>query len=415
MGDQLLTLRTQTEPEAQHQLCLATASGTRLQCKNGVGQVELPDLLLTPGTWSFNLERAQETSYSVSLEAQGPVDRGREVEPNDAIEIASAVPGNLRIKGRFAGNETDAYRFLIPGEPQLWRFQVIGDGISEIRHYNGGGLLEHSLRPQGERRIRFENLFLMPGRHTLTVQGADGGEYTVLARALGPPDPNGEIEHNDEFNKQRLMIGQTRRGLLSEKNDTDYYRFFVGNDEHLKLTIQPPPDGIVQGNIYWYTGLIGQMIPGGPGEPLIMEGLFPPGDYYFQLGPKQVSDADYTVSLERLPRFTLPADSEPSGQGSIYLAAPLPPDLVLEGNSGEWRDWDYYQLPAFDGPTEMLLLTPEPVAVLTVGTNVRTRETLTYDAELGGYRTTIPAGPPQRIILDSRKKPYRVELQFSGR
>ena len=414
MADQLLTLRTHTEPEAKHQLCLANASGTKLQCKDGVGQVELPDLLLSPGAWSLVIERAQETRYTISLESQGPVEAGREVEPNDTIEIASAVPGNLRIKGRFVGNETDAYRFLIPGEPQLWRFQVIGNNIQEIRHYNGGGKLENALRPQGERRIRFENLFLMPGRHTLTVQGTDGGEYTVLARALGPPDPNGEIEHNDVHNKQRLMIGQTRRGLLSEKNDVDFYRFFVGNDDHLKLTIQPPPDGVVQGNIYWYTGQIGQMMPDGPGKPLVMEGLFPPGDYYFKLTPKQVSDADYTVSLERLPRFTLPADSEPNGQGSIYLAAPLPPDLVLEGNSGEWRDWDYYQLPAFDSPTEMLLLTPEPVRVLTVGTHVRVKENLSHDAELGGYRTTIPAGEPYRIMLDSRRKAYRIQLQFPG-
>jgi hypothetical protein len=414
-ADQLLTLRSQTEPEAQHQLCLTSASRVTLQCKNGIGQVELPDLLLTPGTWGMYVERATETSYTVALEQQGPVDPGREVEPNDYIGNASAVPGNLRIRGRFSGkgHEVDHYRFLVPGEPQLWRFQVIGDGVSEIRYYDGGGILKSTIRPQGERRIRFENLFLLPGRHTLSVAGANG-DYTVLARPLGPPDPDGEIESNDEHNKQRIMIGQTRRGLLSEKNDTDHFRFFVGNDDHLKLTIQPPPDGIIHGYAYWYTGQIGQIIPGAPGETIVMEGLFPPGDYYLNLLARQVSDAEYTVSLERLPRFTVPADSEPNGQGNIWLASPLPNDLILEGNSGAWRDWDYYQLPAFDHPTELLLKTPEKVATLTVGTRIRELEHLSYDAELGAYRTSIPAGPPHRIMLNSNKKPYRILLEFPG-
>lgn len=413
-ADQLLTLYTQTEPAAQHQVCLTTESRKTLQCKSGSGQVELPDLLLSPGTWGLYINRATETTYTVSLDTQGPVEPGQEVEPNDYIESPSAVPGNLRIKGRFVGNETDFYRFLIPGEPQLWRFQVIGDGVHEIRHYDGTGRLNAKIRVQGERRIRFDNLFLLPGRHSLSVQGNDGGSYTVLARALGPPDPDGEIEPNDEYNKQRLKIGQTRRGLLSEKNDHDYYRFFVSDWDHLKLTIQPAADGIIHGNFYWYTGMIGQIIPGGAGEPLVMDGLFPPGDYYLNLHAKQVSDADYSVSLERLPRFTLPADSEPNGHRQIWLAAPLPQDLVLDGNSGEWRDRDYYQLPSFDNPTELLMLSAEPAGTVHVGTHVSAQQYLTYDAELGGYRTTIPAGKPHRIMIDSRKKPYRIQLEFPG-
>ena len=411
MSDQLLVLRTQTEPEARHQVCLASGTRVKLQCKSGSGTIELPDLHLTPGTWGLYVDRAKETNYTVSLGPQGPIQAGREVEPNDYVGNASAVPGNLRIKGRFVGKETDHYRFLVPGEAQLWRFQVIGDGVFELRHYNGGGRLTSSIRPRGARRVRLDNMFLLPGRHTVSVEGADG-EYTLLARALGPPDPDGEIEPNDESNKQRLMIGQTRHGLLSDRNDVDNYRFFVGNWDHLKLTIQPPADGIIQGHIYWYTGQVAQIIPNGPGEPLIMQGLFPAGDYRVQLDPKQVSDAEYHVSLERLPRFAYPADSEPNGNGKFYRAAPVPANLVLEGNSGEWRDWDYYELPPFASDTEMLLKTPEKVSVLTVGTHYLVREHLTYDAELGGYRTTIPAGEPHRIMLDSRKTPYRIQLEF---
>ncbi|MGA8205976.1 MAG: hypothetical protein WB812_15775, partial [Woeseiaceae bacterium] len=412
-ADQLLTLRVESQPGTTLQLCLYTGDWTRTQCKDGTTPLELPDLLLSTGNWGVYLGRADAAEYTLSLSPQGPVEPGIEAEPNDTREFASGVPSNHRIKGRFVGDEDDFFRFTIADEPQLWRFQVIGDNIFEVGYYDGSGEQKAVLRATpGQKRVRLDDLFLLPGTHYLRVAGRDGGKYALLARPLGPPDPNGEIEPNDQSNMQRLAIGQTRSGLLAEENDIDYYRFFLANTDHIRLTVKPPPDGIVDADLYWYDQVLGDGQPGAPGEPLVIEGRFPPGDYYAKLSARQVSGAEYTLALERLPRFSCSSDCEPNGMSQVYLAAPLPPDLVLQGKSGDWRDWDYFQLPAFDAPTELVIRTPQPLPWLTLGPRFSERERLDYDAEFGGYRTTVPAGRSNRLMLDSGGKPYRLQLEF---
>jgi len=413
-GEQRRTLRVETDPPTRLQLCLKGPKWERVQCKVGDGTIVLPDLALAAGDWGIAIDRASaEAGYTLSLAAQEPVQADVEVEPNDVIEYAKGVPEKLRIKGRFSGADTDFYTIVISGEPQLWRFQVSGDQLFELGYYDGSQRQQVKVRAtSGQRRIRLENVFLLPGQHYIRVQGLDSAEYTLLARALGPPDPNGELEPNDESNMQRLAIGQTRTGVASDANDLDYYRFFVGNWDHLKLTLAPPADGVIAPNVYWYDNAIGEGQPGAPGEVMVMEGLFPPGDYHVVLRPRQASDAEYTISLERLPRFDCPADCEPGGYGLIWLAAPLPPDLVLQGNTGEWRDSDFYQLPAFEQPTEVVVRTAEPVRELRYGIQRFPSELAVHDSELGGYRLTIPAGEANRLMVTTYGQPYRLELEF---
>jgi len=415
-ADQLHTLRIEPTPPAKLTLCLSDAAGTVLQCRDGDTGVELPDLFLAPGQWRFSVTRAKATTYTVSMTSQGPVPPGSEVEPNDRIENANGIPENLRIKGRFSGEDSDYYQIMVPGDPQLWRFQAVGDEIFELTYYDGSKNSKATMRVnRGERRVQLDSLFLLPGRHFISVRGRDGGSYTLLARALGPPDPNAEIEPNDQSNMQRLAFGQTRIGTLSEPNDRDHYRFFLANREHIRLTIQPPPDGSIDAYLYWYgVGLAGSKSVAN-GEAVSIEGQFQPGDYSFWISPRQVSDAEYSIRLERLPRFSCPADCEPNGLNSrLFQAAPLPPDLVLQGRSGDWGDWDYYQLPAFDTPTELVVHASEPVFELAIGTLTSKRERLDFDAEQGVYRVTVPAGEAQRLMLDSRQKDYRLQLELPG-
>ncbi|MGD8385068.1 MAG: hypothetical protein PVF89_06645, partial [Lysobacterales bacterium] len=311
-SDQLLELRLETtEPGQPLEFCLLDGAGKRLQCRRGETPHVLPSLLLSPGRWGFNVGRGKEgVSYRVSLSAQGPVKRGMEAEPNDAFENASAVPANNRIKGHISGEDTDFYEFRVTEEPQLWRFQVIGKGLFEVAYHDASSRAVATVRPRpGQARVRLDNLFLLPGKHYLKVRGKGPLDYTVLARPLGPPDPNGEREpNNDNSSMQRLAMGQTRTGLLAEADDNDYYRFFLGNWDHIRLTIQPPVDGIVAPSLYWYNRSFGAGQPGAAGEPVTLEGLFPPGDYHVSLKARQTSDAEYQLKLERLPRFSCPSD-----------------------------------------------------------------------------------------------------------
>ena len=417
-SDQLLDIKLEaTAGEQKLRFCLLGADGRQVQCREDKPPIELSDLLLQPGDWGFALSRGKQGfEYRITAQAQGPVEADHEVEPNDDLDHASSVPANNRIKGRFTGDEDDVYRFLMAGAPQLWRFQAIGDSLTDLAYYDGSGKQIARTKPaRGAKRARLENVFLLPGQHYIRVRGTSGGDYTLLARPLGPPDPNGEQEPNDDATRmQRLAVGQTRQGTLPDGEDVDYYRFFLANWDHVRLTVQPPPDGTIHPYLYWYDAPIGDGQPGGPGEPLTMEGLFPPGDYHVRLDARQASELEYQLSLERLPRFSCPADCEPNGMSEIPFAAPLPPDHVLTGVSGEWRDTDNYRMPTFDKPTSLLVRTREPVGNLWLGPDRYSAEQLKYDSELGGYPGTLPAGEAQLLLVDSRRKPYRLEVQIEG-
>ena len=56
----------------------------------------------------------------------------QETEPNDKFAFAGAMNAKRIVKGRFAGKDTDYYRFTVSGDPQLWRIQAVGDGISRV-------------------------------------------------------------------------------------------------------------------------------------------------------------------------------------------------------------------------------------------------------------------------------------------
>jgi hypothetical protein len=359
--------------------------------------------------------------YTIRMTGQGAIPPGMEAEPNDAIELASSVPANNRIKGRLSGDESDFFRFAVVDEPQLWRFQVIGDDLTEVAYYDGAGRQTARVRPdRGQRRIRMDNLFLLPGQHFLRVSGRDGGSYTVLARALGPPDPDGELEPNDDTSRmQRLAMGQTRNGLLADADDRDYYRFFLANWDHIRVTLQPPADGVVQAGLHWYGKQLANSKRPAPGEPISISGLFPPGDYHLSLQAVQVSDAEYHLSLERLERFSCPVDCEPNGVRSLYLAAPLPQDLVVEGNAGRWNDTDVYQLPVLEEPSELIVmptLPPRlvPPKLVWAAPTRGDGKVLDWDAEAGIYRGMIPAGEPYRLHVRADGADYGMALKFAN-
>ena len=63
---------------------------------------------------------------------------------------ADMVPANNRIKGSIRGEEDDYFRFTVADEPQLWRFQVIGEGLGEIAYHDGAGRLVRKVDAAGE-------------------------------------------------------------------------------------------------------------------------------------------------------------------------------------------------------------------------------------------------------------------------
>jgi hypothetical protein len=349
---EVVHLLLETEGDGELELCLTDESGKNRQCRRGRGEISLPDLILGEGGWGVAVGRGSAgQNYQLSLESQGQIRDGFEAEPNDTLEDASGMPSKLRVKGRFAGEEHDYFRLLVAEEAQLWRFQVNGDNIHEVALHDKAGRQLQVVRVRGgDKRVRLENLYLLPGTHYIRVSGRAAGDYMVLARPLGQPAPGIEREPNDDVTRMLpLAIGQPRTGLLSEPADTDNYRFLLSAYDHVRLRITPPADGSVAADLYWDTVLMKRGASSKPGESLVLEGVFPPGNYRLALSPVQVSEAEYSVSLEPLPRFSCGADCEPND--TLGLANALMPGLPVQGRANEWRDADWFRLPVFASDT----------------------------------------------------------------
>jgi len=403
--DQVLALHLEAGADQDLELCLLDDKGS----------VVLPDLVLTTGDWGLMARGPDTAEYSISLTQEGPIQAGIEAEPNDSLEYAATIPSNNRIKGRFTGQDDDFYRIVVTDEPQLWRFQVIGDEIHELAYHDGAGIQNQSYRvPPGQRRVRLENVFLLPGIHHVRVSGRDGGSYTLLARPIGPPDPNGEFESNDDTSRmQPLRIGQTRTGLLEDMADRDNYRFYLAHWDRVRLSIEPPPGGEIIVDLYWDTKIFKRFNLPQPGQKIVLEGLFPPGDYRINLWAKTTSESEYKLSLERLERFACPTDCEPND--NVDFASPFPASHIIEGRVNEWRDYDWYALPVFEHPTEITLASEKKQQIALKDRGYSAKNQLTWDSAAQLWRGTIPAGKETYLQISSNvDSRYRFEANFPG-
>jgi hypothetical protein len=412
--DQRLALEVEAEPGPSYKVCLLDRQRRELQCRTGDGHQRLKRLALASGNYGVHLSRGTEgMSYTLRLVEDGAHDPAMEAEPNDTPAHATSVPSNRRVKGTLDRDDVDFIRFDVSEAAQLWRFQVVGDGIHEVAYHDGSGRKAQVIRAaSGQRRVVLDNLFLLPGTHYIAVSGRAEGEYTLLARALGPPDPNGEMEPNDDATRmQPIRIGQTRNGTLPNPADRDYYRFHLAHHDHIRLEIRPPPDGRIQALLDWEGERIGEAraASGATGEAFQLQGVFPPGDYRLELYANVASDAEYFVELTRVERFSCPTDCEPNN--SIAFANAIPLDGVLQGRVGEWRDDDWYALPVFDSDIPLVISGTGPSIALLADRG--DRDALTLDRASGTRNATIPAGEARFLrVLGSGE--YRYVLQVDG-
>jgi hypothetical protein len=411
---QRLALTVDAEPGATYTLCLLERYGKPLQCRTGEGPQRLGGLVLAAGRYGVHLGRGAEgMRYTLRLLADGAHDPALEAEPNDTPALATSVASNRRIKGTLAKDDVDFIRFDLSGPAQLWRFQVMGDGIHEVAYHDGSGRRAQVVRAAaGQRRVVLDNLFLLPGTHYIAVSGRAEGEYTVLARELGAPDPDAELEPNDDATRmQRLRIGQTRSGTLPDAADRDNYRFHLADHDHIRLDVRPPADGRIRALLEWEGTTIGEARPNNrtTGEVLTLQGVFPPGDYRLQLIADVASEAEYALALTRLERYACPSDCEPNNNRAFANA--IPADGVLQGHVGAWRDDDWYALPVFDADTAIAIAGSGPPISLVVNPN--DRDALTLDRASGLRTATIPAGEAYFLYVRGDGE-YRYGIEIDG-
>ncbi|MEM1079986.1 MAG: hypothetical protein AAGH65_00240, partial [Pseudomonadota bacterium] len=352
----LFDLAVTADPAAEIELCLRALSVQQDYCRRGsAGATRLQDLALVEGDYQLSLadRKRAGTDWALSWEARGEVQAGQEAEPNDRYEYAIALHERGFGRGRFDNFETDYWRFSVSGEPQLWRVQLQGDDLHEVTLSNADNQRIDSQRAGTNTRVRLDNQFLMPGDYLIAVTGTDA-DYTVRLQPLGPPPAGLELEPNNTVASARTMrFGQRYTGTLAEAGDRDVYRIALRGPERIRVRVQPPVDGSLQGSI----GVGDEAVSISEirnqnriGEPLEWDLSLPPGDYALTLSPGTVSDAEYQVEFERLDWLDAPVDREPNQFPAQAVELPANGRVVGRvGATHSQRDW--YRLPVLAQPT----------------------------------------------------------------
>ncbi len=349
-----LRIHVNNTSEQTLELCLQNDLSKNLKCKKSATDMTFNNIVLNSGTYYLLAGRGQnQAQYQLSIVDDGLTKPMIETEPNDVF--VNAVPLNHKrmIKGQFEGSDNDFFSFDVDEEPQLWTIQANGNNIKKMILYNAAGKNIQEYRySKGNKRARLSNVFLMPGRHVVSVHGSQGS-YLLRAFATGKPDVNFEREpNNDASNSMLLSFDQQRKGVFENTNDIDVYHFHLDSAENIQLTMTPAIDGDMTSQLYWHDEAHGKL-KSQLGQPLIISGWFQAGEYRLHLKARSaISQANYQIELKRLEQFVCQQDCEPNN--SIEQAEMLPEHFHLSGFSGDRNDVDWYQMPIFDEPTSLL-------------------------------------------------------------
>lgn len=333
-----------------------------------------------------------------------------ESEPNEDAETARALteladqdPGQSQFaaRGTLSGRETDLYKLVIEGEPQLWYIEVSGAGLSRVDYVDAAEQRHaaQKMKIEGGARFVIANLLLLPGDHWIRVEGNDVGEYTVRAVALGPPDPRSEIEPNDDGSRARkISLGTVAYGLIYPERDKDFFRFSLHAEELVTIRFEPPeglsaridlvavePGGGTRNLVAWRSPE--------PGQRMVQNRALPPGDYLLSVNwNREHSNVPYWLRVDRLDPWSMPDDLEPNNEANDALS--LPANLTLRGSVND-RDDDWYRMPVADVATKITLRSvgprPRLLQLFAAGNDSRD-DLLVWNKEIDVYEGELPAG-----------------------
>lgn len=358
LSQSLMEIRLETNARPMRHVCLQShdPGGTTSHCRDGIGTVTLVDLALQPGDYEVSVtgNPYPAEQYSLTTRVTGARAASVEVEPNDTYQQAAPLGDDHHVRGRFVGDDTDVYELRVTGDPQLWRFQAVGDSLAQLRYISTNGQSAQLARSNDQRHVQLTNLYLLAGIHYIEVRGTSG-EYRLIAVPLGAPPPGLELEPNSTADQaNRINFDETRIGLLTDAGDEDIYRFSVTAEEHVTITVTPPEDGAIDTLIFWDNLTMGGMTNPVAGEPFVFESILSPGDYEVALSAhSDPVDSPYTILLTRADPFMSVIDQEPND--SAELAAAVPPSLIVRGTPGTRNDIDWYVLPTISEDTALTI------------------------------------------------------------
>lgn len=394
------------------ELCLVDADGVELRCDTGDATVAFNDVVLDADDYGVTVSGVADADdpYLLRFDVTEEATSGFEAEPNETMEQATPMATNgdddgFTAAGRLSGTEgadTDVFRFTVDGEPQLWEITATGEGVEAIDALDATGSAEFGGSLIDGAAV-ITDLFLLPGEHAVSVAGL-AGDYTIDAVPLGPPDPLGEREPNDESDRsEALRLAERHVGRLALTDDVDMYRFALRNDSYVRIEIETPSDGQVELQLSRGADAMGTTSNAVAGEPIVYDTVLPPGDYVMRLSPITTSDEPYHVSVTPLDPYRAPDDAEPND--SATLASPLPADGTATGTidaGNPFGDMDWYAVAPFDEPsTTTVRVDGESMSVeaTTLATAITPATPLgvTPTGNLDEYTIDVPADTPVAI------------------
>jgi Mg-chelatase subunit ChlD len=408
LGSSLIDARLILLGGPPRRLCLAgltpVAGGVEaareLTCSEGSSGATLDGLLLTPGDYELSVSGASSLvdSYYLRVDTSVAPLAGFELEPNDSPELATPMTPAEPMRGRL--DNVDHLRVHIDGEPQLWQIEAQGPGVRVVWIRTDGYAQALGTDPDGTgARSVITDAYLIPGEQWLRLDGT--GEYSVTLEPLGPLLPDGEREPNDALAfANTLPMDGSVTGRIGTGADHDVYRFSLPGPEHVRLTLEPPPDQTMRLYAVGETSaLLSSRETPAPGERVELDLVLPAGDHAFDvLG--SVSPERYRLSLERLDPFELAVDQEPNDQPEA--AVPMPPDLVAAGVIEHGDQGDWYRLDPLPAAGELTIRAEGVVDSLTVDDGV-TRTPLVAEADGTTYRSpSLPPGASLALGVTAR-------------
>lgn len=392
----VVDLELKVPSEAQAEVCLIRKAIDLSHCVRGSdGLTALRNLGLVEGGYQLRMRDRKRgvVDWHLNWIERDRNRPGQEVEPNDKHHHAVALHERGFGRGHFVGRETDHWRFSVTGEPQLWRVQLQGENLFELTLKNAAGRTLTSERAGKSQRVRLDNLFLLPGDYILAAAGTDA-DYILRLVELGPPPEGMEMEPNDDVaSANPLHFGVEHFGTLAESKDTDRFAFTLNGYERVRITVQPPVDGSIRGILATgdEAGEIADIRNREVGEKLVWDMYLPPADYSLKLTPREPSDAEYRVHLERMDYLVRISDREPNDTREV--AAPFPEDGRIAGRVGMTaRSEDWYELPVPANALPAAFPRQDGVRVSLFAESGLEDDLLEYDREILADRASLRPG-----------------------